>query len=216
MINLKILRHAKIADAEKCTALNEKTIVADMMLRRRLTRNARIALFLADQIGGSESAIVIGNGYGEVMETYDILKAIYEQSSLSPTAFQNSVHNTPASYLSIVAGNRGYITTVSDLNDTSLSALKVGALKSLQYPTLALIVTDSITFERTDEINKCDIIFQEGGAALLVTQTTDAPTIHLRGKKYPGYAPTLWPMLDIIEQCASLSPDAEAIISVTI
>lgn len=216
MINLKILRYAQIADAQKSTALNEKTIVADMLLRRRLTRNARVALYLADQIGGTESAIVIGNGYGEVAETYDILKAIYAKNSLSPTAFQNSVHNTPASYLSIVAGNRGYITTVSDLYDTAMSVLKVGALKSLQYPRLALMVTDSIHFERIDEINKCAIAFQEGGAALLVAHTSDAPTIFLSGKSYPGYSPALWPMLEIIEQCAVLPEGTEAIVSVAI
>jgi len=216
MINLKIHRHAKIADAQKSSALNEKTIVTDMMLRRRLTRNARVTLYLADQIGGWESAIVIGNGYGEVSETYDILKALYTKSSLSPTAFQNSVHNTPASYLSIVAQNRGYITTVSDLNDTALSVLKVGALKSLQYPLMALMVTDSIHFERIDEINSCGIEFQESGAALLVSPTSEAATIALRGKSYPGYAPTLWPMLDIIEQSEALSSDVEAIISINI
>lgn len=216
MINLKILRYAQVEDAQKCTALNEKTLVSDMMLRRRLTRNARVSLYLADQIGGTESAIVIGNGYGEVAETYDILRAILAKTSLSPTAFQNSVHNTPGSYLSIVAGNRGYITTVSDLNDSSLSVLKVGALKSLQYPQLALIVTDSIHFERIDEINKCAIEYQESGAALLVSHTNAEATIALSGKSYPGYSPTLWPMLDIIEQCRALPEDTEAILSVAI
>lgn len=214
MINLKILKSAHIADAQKCTTLNEKTIVTDMMLRRRLTRNARLALYLADQIGAKESAIVIGNGYGEVNETYDILRALHEKSSLSPTAFQNSVHNTPASYLSIVAQNRGYITTVSDLNDTALSVLKVGALKSLQYPQLALMVTDSIQFERIGEINKCGIEFLEGGAALLVTRSTAEATITLSGKSYPSYSPTLWPILEIIEQCEALPAHREAIVSI--
>lgn len=216
MINLKILKFAQIADAQKCTTLNEKTIVSDMMLRRRLTRNARIALYLADQIGAEQNAVVIGNGYGEVAETYDILRAIYEKSSLSPTAFQNSVHNTPASYLSIVEQNRGYITTVSDLNDTALSVLKVGAIKSLQYPKLALMVTDSINFDRISEINHCGIEFLEGGAALLVTRTTEDATISLSGKSYPGYSRTLWPMLEIIELCTALPAEGEAILSVSV
>jgi hypothetical protein len=216
MINLKILKYGQIADVEKCTTLNEKTIVSDMMLRRRLTRNARIALYLADQIGAKQNAVVIGNGYGEVSETYDILRAIYEKSSLSPTAFQNSVHNTPASYLSIVEQNRGYITTVSDLQDTALSVLKVGAVKSLQYPQLALMVTDSINFDRISEINHCGIEFLEGGTALLVTRTTEEATITLRGKSYPKYSRSLWPMLEIIEQCEALPAGCGAIISIAV
>jgi len=199
-INLEILSFAHVEDPEKCTTLNEKTVVSDMMLRRRLTRNARIALYLTDQIGDFSSPVVIGNAYGEVVETFDILRSIAAGETVSPTAFQNSVHNTPASYLSIVGQNKGYITTVSDLYETSASVLKVGAVKSLKFETLLLIVTDSIDFERVSDLNRCDIALKECGIALQVRHTTKKPTMRLSGKSYVGYSPSIWPMLEIVEK----------------
>lgn len=200
-INIEILGCAKVEEAEKCTALNEKTIVSDMMLRRRLTRNARISLYLADQLGDMSSPIVIGNAYGEVAETFDILKAIVSKETVSPTAFQNSVHNTPASYLSIVGQNKGYVTTVSDLHDTSMAVLKVGALKSLKFDFMVLIVTDSIEFERVDELNRCGITQKESGVALKICRSTQEPNVVLKGKKFIGYSPSVWSMLEIEELC---------------
>jgi hypothetical protein len=214
-INLKILKNARIEGSQKIENLNEKTIVPDMMIRRRLTRNARIALYLTDQIGDFISPVVIGNAYGEVKETYDILKSIALNETVSPTAFQNSVHNTPASYLSIVGENKGYITTVSDLEETSTSVLKVGAVKSLDFDKILLIVSDSIEFERIEELNRCGIIQKECGIGVLVSYTTEAPTIVLKGKQYPEYSPSIWLMLEIEEVSKTLN-DGEAIISIEI
>jgi len=214
-INLEIVNYTKIEDAQKIASLNEKTIVTDMMLRRRLTRNARIALYLTDQIGSWDVPIVIGNAYGEVNETFDILRAIAAGETVSPTAFQNSVHNTPASYLSIVGKNKGYITTVSDLYETARSVLRVGAVKSLTYDTLLLIVSDSINFERIDELNRCGINIMECGVAFLVRKTEKEATISLTGKSYPGYSPSVWPMLELLEQTAALG-EKEKIIAIEI
>ncbi len=199
-INLEILACARIDDPEKCTSLEEKTIVSDMMLRRRLTRNARISLYLTHAVQGWNLPVVIGNAYGEVAETYDILRALATRQTLSPTAFQNSVHNTPASYLSIVGNNRGYVTTVSDLHATSRSVLQVGALKSLEFGTMLLIVTDAMGFEHFDQLNRCGIDKKESGAALIVRRTDKAPTFSLDSKRYPGYSPSLWPMLELCER----------------
>lgn len=214
-INLEIVGFSSIEDSEKCTALNEKTIVTDMMLRRRLTRNARIALYLCDVIGDPSSPVIIGNAYGEVVETYDILKALRNGETVSPTGFQNSVHNTPASYLSIVNQNKGYITTVSDLGNTSASVLSVGAVKSLDHGTVLLIVTDAVDFEDLDELNRCGITTKECGAALLVRHTTLSPTIVLENKPYCGYSPSVWMMLEVIEKTTQLQGKT-AVISVEI
>ncbi|MDD2829440.1 MAG: beta-ketoacyl synthase chain length factor [Sulfuricurvum sp.] len=200
-INLEILGFAVVEDAEKCTALNEKVIVSDMMLRRRLTRNARISLYLADQLGEMNTPIVIGNAYGEVAETFDILKAIASHETLSPTAFQNSVHNTPASYLSIVGQNKGYVTTVSDLHETSEALLKVGALKSLSAGSMVLILTDAIDFPHIDELNRCGITRKECGVALHVRHTEQPTTLFLSGKQFEGYSPSVWKMLEIAQGC---------------
>lgn len=200
-INLEILGFASVEDNEKCSGLNEKTIVTDMMLRRRLTRNARIALFLADQIGDWNAPIVIGNAYGEVVETFNILKSIAAHETVSPTTFQNSVHNTPASYLSIVEKNQGYITTVSDLYETSKSVLKVGAVKALSHNSLVVMVCDSIDFECVTELNQCDITKKECGVALKVRYTEQNATLQWGQKKFVGYSPSVWSMLEIAEHC---------------
>jgi len=214
-INLEILNFAHVEDLEKCTTLNEKTVVSDMMLRRRLTRNARIALYLTHQIGDFISPVVIGNAYGEVVETFDILRSIATGETVSPTAFQNSVHNTPASYLSIVGQNKGYITTVSDLHETSTSVLKVGAVKSLKLEKLLLIVSDSIDFERVAELNRCGIALKECGVALQVSYTQKEPTMTLSGKSYVGYSRSIWPMLEIIEKLRE-AKSGEAVIAIEI
>jgi hypothetical protein len=214
-INLEIFKYSRVQDHQKITNLNEKIIVPDMMVRRRLTRNARIALYLTDQIGHFDIPVVIGNTYGEVSETFDILQSIATGETVSPTAFQNSVHNTPASYLSIVGENKGYITTVSDLHETSTSVLKVGAVKSLEFEKLLLIVSDSIDFERVEDLNRCGVVFKECGVSLLVAHTTKEPTIILEGKKYSGYSPSIWPMLEISEKMADLL-DEKAIIAIEI
>lgn len=214
-INLEIVKYSKIEDTQKIENLNEKNIVTDMMLRRRLTRNARITLYLTDQIGSWDVPIIIGNAYGEVNETFDILRAIAAGETVSPTAFQNSVHNTPASYLSIVGKNKGYITTVSDLYETARSVLRVGAVKSLTYDTLLLIVSDSIDFERVDELNHCGVNIMECGVAFLVRQTEKQATIALTQKIYPGYSPTIWPMLELFEHAMQLG-EKEKIIAIEI
>ncbi len=214
-INLEILNYSKIEDAQKIATLNEKTIVPDMMLRRRLTRNARIALYLADQIGSWDIPIIIGNAYGEVNETFDILRAIAAGETVSPTAFQNSVHNTPASYLSIVGNNKGYITTLSDLYETAHSVLRVGAVKSLSYEKLLLIVSDSIDFERINEVNSCGVKIMECGVSFLVRQTDKEATIFLSQKSYPDYSPSIWPMLELFEQASELG-EKEKIIAIEI
>jgi len=212
-INLEIMGFASVQDVQKCIALDEKIIVPDMMLRRRLTRNARIALYLSNVLGDFSSPVVIGNAYGEVVETYDILKAIRDNQTVSPTGFQNSVHNTPASYLSIVGQNKGYITTVSDLHNTSASVLSVGGVKSLEFETMVLMVTDSIDFDHLDELNRCGILIKECGVALKVRHTSKEPTIMLENKHFDGYSPSVWMMLEIVEKINAL-PGEAAIVSV--
>ncbi|MGZ5208190.1 MAG: beta-ketoacyl synthase chain length factor [Sulfuricurvum sp.] len=214
-INLELIKYTKIEDAQKIANLNEKAIITDMMLRRRLTRNARIALYLTDQIGSWDVPTIIGNAYGEVNETFDILRAIAAGETVSPTAFQNSVHNTPASYLSIVGKNKGYVTTVSDLYETARAVLRVGAVKSLTYEKLLLIVSDSIDFERLDEVNRCGINILECGVAFLVRQTEKEATITLTQKSYLGYSPSIWPMLELFENAVALG-EKEKIIAIEI
>ncbi|RUM76746.1 MAG: hypothetical protein DSZ11_00140 [Sulfurovum sp.] len=204
-INLKIIASAFVSANEKSEALQEKALVKKMMLRRRLTRGAKIAIYLASKVGYQQERIVFGSAYGEVNATVDIVESIYNKTLLSPTAFQNSVHNTPASYLSILSENGGEVTTVSDLFDTSLSVLKTGAIKALKGDKLLLLNVDSFNFKGVEEMNRCSITQLESGVALLVEVTTDEANIAIENIEYSNISPSLWQMLEIYHKSNDLT-----------
>ncbi len=196
-INLKIISSAFVSADEKCEELQEKILVKKMMLRRRLTRGAKIAIYLASKVGYEKEKIIFGSAYGEVNATVDIVESIYNKTLLSPTAFQNSVHNTPASYLSILSENSNEVTTVSDLFNTSLSVLKTGAIKALKGDRLLLLNVDAFNFKGVEEMNSCSISKLESGVALLVEVTTDEANIVIENQKYSDISSSLWQMLEI-------------------
>jgi hypothetical protein len=199
-INLKIIKSAYVSADNKCEELQEKILVKKMMLRRRLTRGAKIAIYLASKVGYGRERIVFGSAYGEVKATVDIVEAIYNKTLLSPTAFQNSVHNTPASYLSILSGNVGEVTTVSDLFNTSISVLKTGAIKALGGDRLLLLNVDAFNFGSINEINSCGVSKLESGVALLVEVTDEMANITIENQEYSDISPSLWQMLEIYQK----------------
>ncbi len=203
-INLKVIKSASIFASEKCEELDEKNLVQKMMLRRRLTRSARIVIYLASKVGYTEEKIVFGSAYGEVAASIDIVESIYHKKALSPTSFQNSVHNTPVSYLSIVSGNTSEITTVSDLFNTSLSVLKVGAIKALKGDKLLLLNVDAFNFKNVDQLNSCEVSNLESGVALLVEVTEDEANIFIEDQEYKTISPSLWQMLEICDKVETL------------
>ena len=199
-INLKILNAASVLADEKCENLEEKTLVPKMMTRRRLTRGSKIAIYLASKVGYANENIIFGSAYGEVAATVSILESIYNRTALSPTAFQNSVHNTPVSYVSIVSGNVGEIVTVSDLFDTSLSVLKTAAIKALKGDKLLLLNVDAFQFEKVEQLNRCQVTHLESGVALLVELTHEKANIMIENQKYEKTSPSLWQMLEVCEK----------------
>jgi len=198
-INLRILKSKYIFADKKCEELQEKHLVEKMMLRRRLTRGAKIAIYLASEVGHREERVVFGSAYGEVKATIDIVTAIYNKTVLSPTSFQNSVHNTPVSYLSIVSGNTTEITTVSDLFNTSKSVLKVGAIKALRGDKILLLNVDAFNFDGVNQINSCGTSVLESGIGMLIEVTEEKANIFINDKEYNGITPSLWTMLEIYE-----------------
>ena len=196
-INLKILGEASIYSEEKCENLEEKILIENMMLRRRLTRSAKIAVFLASKVGYKNEKIIFGSAYGEVQATVNVLESIYHKTSLSPTAFQNSVHNTPVSYLSIISKNNREVTTVSDLFDTSLSVLKTAAIKSLKGDKILLLNVDAFLFDGVESMNRCGVSMMEAGVGLLVELSTEKANIMIENKSFEGISPSLWQMLEI-------------------
>ncbi len=203
-INLKIIRAAFISADERCENLQEKVLVEKMMLRRRLTRGAKISIYLASKLEYEKERIVFGSAYGEVLATASIVESIYNKTALSPTAFQNSVHNTPVSYLSIVSDNTAEITTVSDLFNTSLSVLKIAAIKALKGDKILLLNVDAFNFHGIKEINACAVSKLESAVGFLVEVSKDEANIYIENYEYPEISASLWQMLEIYEKSIKL------------
>jgi len=175
-INLEILNSAYIYAPTQIEDLNTKELVPKMVTRRRLTRSAKIAIFLTSQMNANENRIIYGNNYGELNSTANILNSINSKEAISPTIFQNSVHNTAVSYLSMLTSNKNEIITISSGDETSLKVLKVGAIKALDKDTILLIVTETLNIDKIEELNTC-INYLECGVALEVKITNLEKTI---------------------------------------
>ncbi|WP_345976825.1 beta-ketoacyl synthase chain length factor [Sulfurimonas sp. HSL3-7] len=192
---------AKVAANESCDNLDEKRIVPKMMLRRRLTRSARIMVYLADACGFSEGSVVYGSAYGEMQATADIVGAIDANEPISPTAFQNSVYNTAPSYFSLLHGNKEEILTVSSGDDTSANVLQTGALQAvIKGKEVLLVCSEAINIPNIDEVNTCTD-YLESGVALTLLPTEQEANIEVVKKAHADYAPSLWAMLDVFDAC---------------
>ena len=200
-INLEILDSAYIYAPEVIDDLHTKELVPKMLLRRRLTRAAKIAIYLADKVSFENGRIIYGSSFGELPATANILNNIEAKEPISPTHFQNSVYNTAVSYLSILTGNKNEIMTISSGDATSLNVLKAGAIKAMDSDTLLLIATETLNIDHIDEVNKC-IDFLECGVALKVKITDEEPTIDLatvsNDKRFP---PSLIHMIYTARSC---------------
>lgn len=177
-INLEILESAYVYDPKEIEELNTKELVPKMITRRRLTRAAKIAIYLADKVSFLNGRIIYGSSFGELSATANILNSINSKESISPTHFQNSVYNTAVSYLSMLNENKNEIMTISSGDDTSLKILKSGAIKSLDGDTLLLLATETLNIDKIEEVNSC-IDFLECGVALKVRLTEEEATIDL-------------------------------------
>lgn len=177
-INLEILDSTYIYAPKEIEELNTKDLVPKMMVRRRLTRAAKIAIYLADKVSFTNGRIIYGSSFGELSATANILNSINSIEHISPTHFQNSVYNTAVSYLSMLSDNTNEIMTISSGDNTSLNILKSGAIKSLDGDTLLLLATETLNIDKIEEVNNC-IDFLECGVALKVRLIKKEATIDL-------------------------------------
>lgn len=167
-VALNIISSAKIYAPTKIEDLDEKRLAPSMMMRRRLTRNSRVMLYLADKCGFKDGKIVYGSCFSEIEETAKIANAILENSMLSPTSFQNSVYNTAPSYFSLINKDTDEIITVSSGMKTSLDALKTAALQALVSGEKVLCVcSECINIKNIQEINRCTDFLEAGVAVVL-------------------------------------------------
>ena len=176
-INLEIL-NASFVDAKKqIEELNTKELVPKMMVRRRLTRSAKIAIYLASKINMSNQRVVYGTAYGEPLATQNILNSIKNKEQISPTIFQNSVYNTAVSYLSMLTNNKSEIMTISSGDKTTKDILKVGAIKAIDGDEIVLMYIETLDIDEIEKLNSCGQDL-EIGVALKVKISQEQATIH--------------------------------------
>jgi len=167
-VAVNIISAKKIYAKQKIDDLNEKSIVPKMMMRRRLTRNAKIMLYLADSCGFRNGKIIYGSAFGELGATVGITDAILNKTPISPTLFQNSVYNSAPSYFSLLNSDKDEIITLSNGMKTSKDVLKCAALQSLiSGESIFCVVTESLDIDRIDEVNNCAHYLEAGAGVIL-------------------------------------------------
>jgi len=182
-INLEILNAACIYDEKEISELRTKELVPKMVTRRRLTRAAKIAIYLANEVDFKIGRVVYGSGFGEIPATASILKSIKDKEHISPTDFQNSVYNTAASYLSMLYENKNEIMTISSGDNTAKNVLKMGAIKALDGDEILLIATETLNIPNIEEVNSC-LQYLECGVALKVKVTQLSPNITITNNDF--------------------------------
>ena len=203
-VNLQILSSAYLLNEKSIDTIHIKDLVPQMMVRRRLTKAAKIAIELHSMINYFDNGrIICGSAFGEIETTANILNAIKDNSPLSPTDFQNSVYNTAVSYLSILSKNQNEILTISSGDKTSLNVLKAGALKALDGDILLLFCFETLNIPKIEEVNKC-IKYLESGVALVIKKTNKPATIELEKSKLSGIPGSISEMLYIAQKAEIL------------
>ncbi|MDR2081247.1 MAG: beta-ketoacyl synthase chain length factor [Campylobacteraceae bacterium] len=197
--------------AQKIEDLKEKELVPNMIMRRRLTRNAKMLIYLADMLRVKNERIVYGSSYGELRESISILKSIFEKSPPSPTDFQNSVYNAPASYLSILNGNTSEIISVSNGGKTGDNVLKTAAIKAMDGDSIFCAVCESFDIDELRLLNKCGAPF-ESAVGLMVKHSGKKPDIiYDKLKPLQGFAPSIAKLMSL---CKYLNTNPSAIVGI--
>lgn len=183
---------------------NIKELVPQMMVRRRLTKAAKIAVELLSSVKHFEGGrILCGSAFGELGTTANILNAMKDKQALSPTDFQNSVYNTAVSYLSILYRNHNEILTLSSGDKTSLNVLKAGALKALDGDVLLLLCFETLDIPNIEQVNSC-ITYLESGVALVVRVTKEHATMKLQKSELVGIPNSISEMLYVAQYAPQL------------
>lgn len=201
-INLEILESSYLFADKEIENLNTKELVPAMILRRRLTKAAKLVVEVVNNVNFKNGRIIYGTAYGELLATGNILNAILKDDILSPTDFQNSVYNTAVSYSSILFKNNSEILTISSGDETSLKVLKVGAIKALDGDELLLICTETLNIENIEEVNNC-IKYLETAVALKVRVTTQSATMDLNNILDEGFPKSIEHFIHIAKNFSS-------------
>jgi len=174
-VAVNIISSAKVYAPKQIEDLNEKSIVPKMMIRRRLTRNAKIMLYIADKCGFEGGKIVYASAFGELQSTVGITDTILNETQISPTLFQNSVYNSAPSYFSLLNEDKDEIITISSGMQSSRDALKTAALQALISGERVLCVaTECLDIANIEEVNSCTKFLEAGvGVVLEIAKDED-------------------------------------------
>ena len=199
-VALNIISGAKVFAPKKIEDLEEKRIVPKMMLRRRLTRNAKIMLYIADKCGFEGGKIVYASAFGELQATVGITDAILNETQISPTLFQNSVYNSAPSYFSLLNSDKDEILTISSGMKSSLDALKTSALQALTSNERVLCVaSECLDINNIDEVNNCTS-YLEAGAGVVVEIAEDmSDAVEIAQLKQEGIIESLHELMAVVE-----------------
>lgn len=212
-VNLEILSSAYLLNETSVELPRIKELVPQMLVRRRLTKAAKIAVELLSRIEHFENGrIICGSAFGELETTANMLNAIKNNEPVSPTDFQNSVYNTAVSYLSILYHNRNEILTISSGDKTARNVLKAGALKAMDGDILLLFCFETLDIPDIEQVNHC-IRYLESGVALVVRITEAKATLSLQKSELLGVPNSISEMVYLAQHAPNV---ARAIVEVVL
>jgi len=209
-VNIEITSRAIVHDPIKITTLNEKELIKKMILRRRFSRSSKILVYLASECDFKTGCVIYGSAFGELGDSVAILEAINSNDMVSPSAFQNSVYNTAASYHSILEGNKHEIYTLSSGDNTSYVVMQEAALALQSKDEVFVCVIEALNFEGVDILNKCKNEL-EYGIAFKIKKTDAKANIIVENSSEFGVAKSLEWMKNLYDLCID---DAKNIIEI--
>ena len=198
-VAINIISSAKVMAPQKLDNLDEKRLVPNMMIRRRLTRNAKVMLYLANKCAFEDKKIVYGSCYSELQETASIAQSVLNDSQLSPTSFQNSVYNTAPSYYSLLYKDKDEIITVSSGMKTSLDTLKTAALQALVSKEKILCVcVECLNIKNIEDVNSCTTYLEAGAAVILEIADDENGALELNKFRIDGVIESLGDLMSAV------------------
>lgn len=203
-INLQILSSAYLLGEKSIEDLHIKELVPKMVIRRRLTRAAKLLIEVAHLVGFEKGRILCASAYGEVEVSSNILKAIANEEPISPTDFQNSVYSTAVSYLSIISKNQSEILTLSCGDESSQALLKAGAIKALDGDEILLVCFETLDIKEIQEVNHC-ISYLESVVALKVRVSKEKANINVQKSETKGVPASISELLHVAKIAPTLT-----------
>jgi len=198
-VAINIISAYKVYAERKIEDLQEKRIVPKMIVRRRLTRSAKIMLYLADKCGFKDGKIVYASAYGELQAAAGITDAILNNSPISPTLFQNSVYNSAPSYFSMLNGDKDEIITISSGMKSSLDALKTASLQALVSGEKVLCVSiECLDIDRIEEVNLCTKYLESGACVVLEIAENEQDAKEIQEYEESGIIESLQDLMRVV------------------